>query len=96
MPTWSDAIMAPLKTAGETIEKLIETRDLLKFGDDLRKLLTEVIAAHRGTLLANTRELELLDRIRNLEKEISRFETWERESKRYERRNVGAERLLTF
>jgi hypothetical protein len=89
MPAWLDNIMSPLNAAGDTLQKLIETRDLIKFGDDLRKLLAEVLAAQRGALTAQANEAMLLERIRELEKEISRFETWEREKARYERRNVG-------
>lgn len=89
MPAWLDSIMSPLNAAGQTLEKLIETRDLVKFGDTFRKLLAEVLSAQRGALTANANELALLQRIGELEKEITRFETWEREKTRYERRNVG-------
>lgn len=89
MPAWLDNIMSPLNSAGDTLQKLIETRDLVKFGDEFRKLLAEVISAQRGALTAQMSEATLLERIRELEKEIARFETWEREKGRYERRNVG-------
>lgn len=89
MPAWLDSIMSPLNAAGDTLQKLIETRDLIKFGDDFRKLLAEVIAAQRGALTAQANEATLLDRIRDLEEEVTRFETWQAEKARYERRNVG-------
>lgn len=89
MPAWLDSIMSPLNTAGQTIEKLIETRDLVKFGDTFRKLLAEILSAQRGALTAQTNEAALLERISKLEKEIGRFETWEREKARHERRNIG-------
>lgn len=86
MGSWLDSIMSPLSAAGDTLQKLIETRDLIKFGDTFRKLLAEVLAAQRGALTAQANEAVLLERIRELEKEIGRFETWEREKQRYERR----------
>jgi rubrerythrin len=89
MAAWLDAIMSPLNAAGQTLEKLIETRDLVKFGDTFRKLFAEILAAQKGALVAQQREAELLNRIGALEKEVTRFETWEREKQRYELRNVG-------
>lgn len=84
MAAWLDAIMSPLNAAGEALQKLIETRDLIKFGDAFRKLQAEILAAQRGALTAQTNEATLLERIRELEKEITRFETWENEKSRYE------------
>jgi rubrerythrin len=89
MAAWLDAIMSPLSTAGQTVEKLMEVRDLVKFGDTFRKLFAEILAAQKGALLAQQREAELLNRIGALEKEVTRLETWEREKQRYELRNVG-------
>ena len=89
MPAWLDAIMSPLKAAGEGLQKLIEVRDLAKFGDTFRKLLAEVLSAQQGALAAQTREAALLERISELEEEVTRFETWEREKQRYELKNLG-------
>jgi hypothetical protein len=81
--------MAPLSAAGEGLQKLIETRDLVKFGDTFRKLHGEVLAAMQGAIAASTREAALLDRVSQLEKEMARFETWEDEKKRYELKEFG-------
>lgn len=89
MSTWLDTIISPLNAAGESLQKLIEVRDLAKFGDTFRKMHEEVLAAMQGAIAAQTREAALLERVGQLEKEIVRFETWEREKNRYERRNVG-------
>lgn len=55
MPAWLDGIMSPLNAAGQGIEKLIETRDLVKFGDELRKLYADILAAQRGAMTAQAR-----------------------------------------
>ena len=89
MPAWLDNIMSPLNAAGDTLQKLIEVRDLAKFGDTFRKMHGEVLAAMQGAVAAQTRESALLDRIRDLEEKVRSFETWEREKNRYERRNIG-------
>lgn len=84
MAAWLDSIMSPLNAAGEGLQKLIETRDLIKFGDTFRKLLAEVIAAQRGALTANANELTLLEHIRELEEKVRNFETWNAQKERYE------------
>ena len=84
MAAWLHTITSPLNAASQAVQKLIETRDLVKFGDTFRELLAEIIAAQQGALAANLREAALLERIGNLEKEVTRFETWEREKQRYQ------------
>jgi hypothetical protein len=84
MPTWLDNIMSPLNAAGEGLQKLIETRDLVKFGDTFRKMHGEILAAMQGAIAAQTREATLLSRVSDLEKEVASFETWDAEKQRYE------------
>src|ERR1700685_149401 len=84
MSAWLDSIMSPLNAAGEGLQKLIETRDLIKFGDEFRKLLAEVIAAQRGALAANADQLGLLEKVRTLEEKVRSFETWTTQKDRYE------------
>jgi hypothetical protein len=76
--------MSPLNAAGESLQKLIEVRDLAKFGDTFRKLHGEVLAAMQGAIAAQTREAALLERVGQLEKEVASFETWDAEKEHYE------------
>jgi hypothetical protein len=89
MPAWLDAITSPLKAASESVQKLIEIRDLIKFGDALGKLQAQILAAQQGALAAYERELTLLARVSQLEKEVASFDTWKREKQRYERKHLG-------
>src|ERR1700676_899370 len=84
MPAWLDGIMSPLNAAGQSLEKLIETRDLVKFGDELRKLYTDVLAAQRGAMTAQVNEAALLEEVRTLKKQVTDLEAWETEKQRYE------------
>jgi hypothetical protein len=84
MATWLESIMSPLNAAGQGIEKLIETRDLVKFGDALRKLYAEVLAAQRGAMTAQANESMLLEQIGALKKRVADLEAWEAEKARYE------------
>ena len=89
MPAWLDAITSPLSAASEGIQKLIEIRDLIKFGDALGKLQAQILSAQQGALAAYTRELELLEEIGALKKHVADLEAWDSQKNRYERRNVG-------
>jgi hypothetical protein len=84
MSTWLDSIMSPLNAAGQGIEKLIETRDLIKFGDELRKLHAEILAAQRGAMTAQANEATLLEQVSKLKKQVTDLEAWETEKQRYE------------
>jgi hypothetical protein len=84
MAAWLDAIMAPLNSAGEGIQKLIEVRDLAKFGDALGKLYTQILAAQQGALAALTREQALLEEVGSLKKRVADLEAWDAEKQRYE------------
>jgi hypothetical protein len=79
----------PLNAAGEGLQKLIETRDLVKFGDTFRKLHGEVLSAMQGAIAAQTREVALLDRVGELEKEVASFEKWDAEKDRYELKQLA-------
>lgn len=84
MATWLDAIMSPLNAAGEGIQKLIETRDLVKFGDALGKVYAQVLSAQQGALAANAREFALTEEIRELKKRVGELETFSAEMEKYE------------
>lgn len=84
MATWLESITSPLSAASEGIQKLIEVRDLVKFGDALGKLQAQILSAQQGALAAYTRELALLDEIGTLKKRVADLEAWEREKARYE------------
>lgn len=84
MPAWLDGIMSPLNAAGQTIEKLIETRDFVKFGDELRKLYADILSAQRGAMTAQANEAALLEEVGKLKKHVAELEAWETEKQRYE------------
>ena len=78
-----------MSAASEGVQKLIEVRDLIKFGDALGKLQAQILSAQQGALAAYTRETALLEEIGALKERVTELEAWERDKARYERRNVG-------
>ncbi len=89
MAAWLDAITTPLSAASDGVQKLIEMRDLIKFGDALGKLQAQILSAQQGALAGYTRELSLLEEIGALKKRVTDLEAWDRQKQRYERRNIG-------
>jgi hypothetical protein len=89
MPAWLEAITSPLSAASDGTQKLIEMRDLIKFGDALGKLQAQILSAQQGALAGYARELSLLEEIGGLKKRVADLEAWERDKGRYERKNVG-------
>ncbi len=84
MASLIDSITNPLKTAGETAQKLVSLRDTAKFGDAVIELQTQIMTAQQGALAAHQRETVMAEEIRDLEKEVARFEAWDTEKERYE------------
>ena len=84
MAAWIDAIVDPLKAAGETAQKLVEVRDAIKTGDMARELLAHILEAQQATLSAQAREAALTEEIGGLKARLIEFETWETEKQRYE------------
>lgn len=61
----------------------------LKDIDDATRRNAAVIELQEKILTAQSSQAELVDRIRALEEKVTGFETWNREKRRYERKNVG-------
>lgn len=84
MSSWIDAIASPLKTAGELVQGLIETRDTIKFGEMIAKLHAQIVAAYQGALVAQTREAACVEEIIRLKRRVAELEVWEADKQRYE------------
>jgi hypothetical protein len=84
MPTWLESITSPLSAASEGVQKLIEVRDLVKFGDALGKLQAQILAAQSAAMTGYAREAALLEEIGGLKKRVAELEAWEAEKERYE------------
>ncbi len=91
MTNWADAIMSPLKSAGEMAQGLIEIRDTVKFGDAIIKLQAQIMAAQQGALAAHQREAAMAEEIRDLKTRMTELEAWDAEKQRYELTNFGRE-----
>ena len=91
MASLIDSITNPLKTAGETAQKLIGLRDTAKFGDAIIELQGQIMAAQQGALAAHQREASMAEEIRDLKTRMAELETWDTEKQRYELTDFGGE-----
>lgn len=80
---WADAIMSPLKAAGDVAKGLVDIRDTVKLGEVAIRLQAQILAAQQGALAGQSREADLLEEIRSLKARVAEAEGWEAEKKRY-------------
>ncbi len=90
MANWVDAIVSPLKAAGETAQKLIELRDTVKFGEAVIELQAQIMAAQQGAFAAHSREAAMAEEIADLKKRMAELEAWDAEKKRYKLHDFGS------
>lgn len=91
MASLIDSITNPLKTAGETAQKLISLRDTAKFGDAVIELQAQIMAAQQGALAAHQREATMAEEIRDLKTRMAELEAWDAEKQRYKLTDFGGE-----
>lgn len=97
LTTISEAV-ASLKTASEiakTIKSLVGTKDTVA-QEHIAKLYDAILTAQGSAISAKSDQLSLLQRISDLEKKISDFETWDSEKQRYELKKVGSGSVPVF
>ena len=84
MASWVDAIMSPLKAAGDMAQGLIEIRDTVKFGDAIIKLQAQIMSAYQGAATAQARETAMSEEMSRLKARVTELERWEVEKERYQ------------
>ncbi len=84
-----ETVTAPFKTLREALAELVETRDAIKFGEIQTRLYAQITAAYDAAFEIKQREAALMEENSTLKRQLAELETWETESKRYERRDVG-------
>jgi hypothetical protein len=79
-----DTVFAPLKAAGETIQKLLETRDAVKIGEAKATLLAQISAAYNTAAAIQVREAELRVENESLKRRLMERESLGARKARYE------------
>lgn len=72
-----------LKTAGEIVKALIGMKITAEVQAKVIELQGVILAAQSGAMDAQASQVQLLDRVRELEDELVKFKDWEAEKQRY-------------
>src|SRR5262245_32298267 len=83
-------LASSLKAAGDIAKAMVDLRDASIFQAKLIDLQREIMSAQGSALTANTDQLAMLERIRDLEKKVAGFEAWDREKNRYQLTDFGS------
>ena len=78
------ALATSLKSASEIAKAMIDLRDATAFQTKVFELTREIMAAQSSALAAQTAQFALLEKVRNLEKQVADAEAWASEKEKYE------------
>lgn len=78
------AAMGGLKTAFEMTKTFLDVKGAVEVQGKVFELQRVILAAQQDTFTAQEAQSALLERVRDLEKQIADLQTWEREKERYE------------
>jgi len=82
------AAIGGLKTASDIAQAMVGVRDTALLQSKIIELQQVILSAQSSGIAAQSEQFTLLDRIRNLEEEVTRMETWNAEKDRYKLHEV--------
>ena len=82
-------VTGSLKAAGETVKAMIDLRDAAVFHSKAIELQQQISAALADAISAYESQTTALQRVRELEEKVAKFEKWDAEKNRYEMKNIG-------
>ncbi len=77
------ATLISLKTASDMVKAFLDVRGAIHEQEKIFELQRVILAAHQSALDSQEAQAALSQHIRDLEKKIADFETWDHESERY-------------
>jgi hypothetical protein len=81
--------VSALKGAMDITKAMIGLRDAQAIQAKVIELNAAILDAQSSALTANEERSTLIERVRNLEKQVADFEAWETEKQRYELKDIG-------
>jgi hypothetical protein len=86
--TMISGAVSALKAAGDAAKIMIASHDISVMREKAIELQTQILAAQQSALAAQSDQFTLLDRVRELEKQITELEAWDAEKQRYELKEI--------
>jgi hypothetical protein len=95
MPDIADfaAAISSLKAAFEIAKTLVNARDAGVVRSKVIELQREILAAQASAVSAQSGQLAMLDRVRDLEKEVADLKAWDAEKEKYQLTELRPNRL---
>ena len=84
------ALVTSLHAAGEIVKMMVGIRDGAMIQSKVIELNGVIISAQSAALAANQSQFALLERVRELEKEIADMKEWDAEKQKYELKAVSS------
>lgn len=81
--------MSSLKATQDILKAMLGLRDAAKVREKVVELQGLILAAQSDAFEANVAQAALLERVRELEKQVADLEAWEAEKQRYELKEVA-------
>src|SRR5260370_38734171 len=88
------AALASIKAAKDIEQAMIGLRDTAAFQEKLLEFQSKLIDANNAAFTAQDERSSMLDRIRELEKEVADLKAWEAEKERYELQRLEPGELI--
>lgn len=82
--------MTALKAAGDITKLIIASHDARLVREKAIELQGQIFTAQQNALTAQSSQFALLERVRELEKQITNLEAWETEKQRYEMKRLAS------
>jgi hypothetical protein len=83
------AVLSSLNAAKDIAEAMIGLRDTTAFQSKVVEFQSKIIDAQNSVFAVQEERTSLIDKIRQLEKQVADFENWSTEAKRYELREFS-------
>jgi Zn finger protein HypA/HybF involved in hydrogenase expression len=87
--TYIGGALGALKSAADIIKTLAGARSDSERSAKILELQSQIMAAQTSAIQANTAQTALVERVRELEAQIAKFETWNAEKQRYELKAIS-------
>ena len=88
------AALGSLVAAKDIAQSMLGLRDAATFQEKQLELQSKIMDAQSSVFMVNEERMALIQQVKEFEKQIASFETWEAEKQRYELKQVS--RLASF
>lgn len=90
------AVTGTLKAAGETVKTMIDLHDAAIFRAKAIELQQQISSALADSISAYESQAAALQRVQELEKEVTNLKAWDADKQRYELKELGTQGIFAY